>query len=92
MALADYDRDGNVDLLVIQNDFAPVPTIGRFDGGLGALFRGEGRGGFSFLEGERSGVIIPGNARDVVATDVDLDGEVDWIVTRGNATTLLLTK
>jgi hypothetical protein len=84
----DFDGDGQADLAAVQNSHAPVPQIGRFDGGIGQLLRGDGRGGFTAVPPARSGFVVPGDARAVVTTDVDRDGRPDLLVTRSGAETL----
>ncbi len=88
MVAADADGDGHLDLLLGQNDFSPVPRIGRFDGGLSGLWRGDGAGGFRFVPWAESGVVIPGEVRDAAATDLDGDGRVEFLVTRRDAPTM----
>jgi len=61
-----------------------VPETGRFDGGLGWLLRGDGAGGFIPVPPAESGFIVPGDARAVVATDLNQDGWPDVFVTRSN--------
>ncbi|HUL55131.1 MAG TPA: VCBS repeat-containing protein, partial [Opitutaceae bacterium] len=46
LVAGDFDGDGHADLYVVQNSYAPAPAIGRFDGGLSQLLRGDGRGNF----------------------------------------------
>jgi hypothetical protein len=80
----DLDGDGRADLLVAANSFAPTPETGRFDGGLGWLLHGDGRGGFTVGPVLESGWAVPGEARSLVATDLDQDGWPDFLVTRNN--------
>lgn len=81
----DWDGDGLADLVVVQNSRAPVPTIGRFEGGLGVFLKGNGRGGFEVIETSRSGWSVPGDARAVVAIDLDRDRAPDLVVSRNDA-------
>jgi hypothetical protein len=80
----DLDGDGHADLLFAGNSFAPTPETGRFDGGLGGLLRGDGHGGFAVVPILESGWAVPGDARSLVATDLDQDGWPDFLVTRNN--------
>jgi enediyne biosynthesis protein E4 len=88
MAAADFDGDRAIDVFAVQNSYAAVPSVGQFDGGLGVLLRGDGRGGFDAMSPAECGAIVPGDARDVVAWDFDHDGRPDLFVTRNNGTTL----
>ncbi|HEX2861594.1 MAG TPA: FG-GAP-like repeat-containing protein, partial [Lacunisphaera sp.] len=59
----DFDGDRHLDLLLFGNNFGPEPTTGRFDGGLGVLLKGDGKGGFAALNAAQSGVVVTGEAR-----------------------------
>ena len=63
---ADLTGDGRLDLYCVGNSFGPEPTTGRFDGGLGVLLKGDGRGGFAALTPAESGLLVPGEARSAV--------------------------
>jgi hypothetical protein len=84
----DFDGDGHADILAMQNSYAPVPLVGRFDGGLGQMLRGDGNGEFTPVPLIESGLIVPGDAKALVTLDVDRDGWPDLLVTRNNDTTL----
>ena len=84
----DFDGDGHMDIYAVQNSYAPIPAIGRFDGGLSQLLRGDGHGHFTAVPPAESGLVVPGDAKAVVATDLDGDGWADFVVTRNNDTTL----
>jgi enediyne biosynthesis protein E4 len=62
---ADLDGDQKADLLVVGNDFSPEPSTGRFDGGLGRLFRGDGTGQFTPVSPAQSGIITHGDTRSL---------------------------
>ena len=63
----DLDGDGYPDLFCVGNNFGPEPSTGRFDGGLGLLLKGDGRGGFTPVLPAASGLIVPGDARAAAA-------------------------
>jgi len=90
--VGDLDGDGHEDLFAVQNSYAPTPSVGRFDGGLGVLLRGDGRGGFTAVLPAESGLVVPGDASAVVVLDIDHDGRPDLVVSRNNATTLAFRK
>jgi len=66
LAITDFTGDGILDLLIAGNDFSPEPSTGRFDGGLGRLFQGDGVGNFTPLSPAQSGLIIPGDTRSLI--------------------------
>jgi hypothetical protein len=84
----DFDGDGYADLYIVQNSYAPNPGVGRFDGGLSQLLRGDGHGNFAPVGPLQSGLLVPGDAKALVAFDPDADGWPDFLVSRNNATAL----
>lgn len=85
----DFDGDGHADLYAVQNSYAPVPLVGRFDGGLSQLLRGDGRGGFTPVPVAESGLMVPGDAKALALIDLQGDGWPDFLITRNNAATLV---
>ena len=59
----DFDRDGHIDLVVGGNFSGVTPVRGRYDASYGLLLRGDGRGSFSPVDMERSGLAIEGQVR-----------------------------
>ena len=84
LVAGDLDGDGFADLLTVGNSYAPTSETGRFNGGLGWLLRGDGRGGFTPVPVAESGLAVPGDARALVTTDLDQDGWPDFLVTQNN--------
>ena len=84
----DFDGDGNADIYAVQNSYAPPPVVGRFDGGLSQLLRGDGHGHFTPVPPAESGLIVPGDAKALAVVDLDGDGWPDFLVTRNNSSAL----
>ena len=84
----DFDGDGLADIYAVQNSYAPIPSVGRFDGGLSQLLRGDGQGHFTPVSPAESGLIVPGDAKAIAVIDLNHDGRPDFVVTRNNATSL----
>ena len=84
----DFDGDGHADIYAVQNSYSPIPSVGRFDGGLSVLLRGDGRGNFTPAPPAESGLVVPGDAKALAVLDLDGDGWPDFLVTRNNRTTL----
>jgi len=89
-AAADFDGDGRVDIVAVQNFDGPQVETGRFDGGLSLLLRGDGAGGFTAVPAPQSGIAIPGEGRGVTTTDLNRDGRPDLVLTRTNEPALVL--
>ena len=88
LVAGDFDGDGQADLYAVQNSFAPIPVVGRFDGGLSQLLRGDGHGHFTPVPLVESNLLVPGDAKALAVLDLDGDGWPDFLVTRNNGTTL----
>jgi len=84
----DFDGDGFADIYIVQNSFAPIPAVGRFDGGLSQLLRGDGQGHFAAVPLAESGLRVSGDAKALVVLDLDHDGWPDFLVSRNNDDTL----
>jgi len=80
----DLTGDGHPDLALVQNSFAPAPSLGRFAGGLGAILVNDGTGGFRALDPQESGFLVPGDAKALVVTDLDQDHRPDLVVSRND--------
>nr|WP_193372203.1 FG-GAP-like repeat-containing protein [Opitutus terrae] len=92
MVAGDFDGDGQADLYAVQNSYAPIAVVGRFDGGLSQLLRGDGRGGFEPVPPAQSGLVVPGDAKALAVLDLGQDGWPDFLVTRNNASTLVFER
>ena len=79
----DFDGDGYADIYAVQNFPAPLPAIGRFDGGLSQLLRGDGQGHFVPVPAAESGLLVTGDeAKTLAVLDLDEDGWPDFLITR----------
>jgi hypothetical protein len=85
----DFEGTGHADIYAVQNSYAPIPPVGRFDGGLGQLLRGDGKGHFTPVPPAESGLVVPGDAKALAIIDVDRDGWPDFVITRNNGTALV---
>ncbi len=78
---ADLDGDGMADLFVAGNDWSPEPSTGRFDGSIGRLFKGDGKGGLTEVSPGQSGLIVPGDTRALALLPADDASPAPRIVT-----------
>ncbi len=84
----DFDGDGKADIYAGQNSSSPNPAVGRFDGGLSQLLRGDGQGHFTPVPPATSGLVVSGEVTAVTMLDLDDDGWPDFIVTRNDGSKL----
>ena len=84
----DFDGDGCADIYAVQNFYGPIFCVGRFDGGLSQLLRGDGRGHFTPVPVAESGLLVPGDAKALAVLDLDQDGWPDFLTSQNNNTTL----
>jgi enediyne biosynthesis protein E4 len=87
LSAGDFDGDGKDDVCAVQNSYAPIPEVGRFDGGVGWILKGDGSGNFMPVEPRQSGFVVTGDAKALVRLDLDKDGWPDFFITRNNQRT-----
>ncbi len=85
VSIADFNADGNPDLFLAQNFFAPQHETGRMDSGLSQILLGERTGDDSRVRfvpagPRKSGIAIPGDATASSLVDFNLDGWADLLV------------
>jgi hypothetical protein len=66
MLAQDVDGDGNLDAVLVGNDYGSDLVAGRMDAFNGLVLKGDGKGGFESLTMNKSGFIVPGNAKALV--------------------------
>jgi hypothetical protein len=67
MVSQDVDSDGNLDLLLVGNDYGMEPGGGRHDALNGLLLRGNGKGDFTSTTIAESGFFVKGDAKGLAS-------------------------
>ncbi|NVJ84792.1 MAG: VCBS repeat-containing protein [Algoriphagus sp.] len=62
----DVNGDGNLDVVLVGNDFGNEIFIGRLDALNGLVLLGDGAGGFESVNSNESGFLVPGDAKAMV--------------------------
>ena len=81
--LSDLDGDAHTDLYLVQNFFTPQRETPRMDGGVSLLLLGGGESDQPRWEPvwpDRSGLVIPADAKALTTADVNRDGLLDLVV------------
>lgn len=66
ISVADFDGDGNLDMVINGNDYGTEVNTGRYDALNGLVMKGDGRGNFAPLSILQSGIYIPGNGKSII--------------------------
>lgn len=81
MDAADIDGDGNLDLLMVGNDYGMEPYSGRHDASMGLYMHGDGKGGFTPLSLPSSGFYVKGDAKGLARLHTARNEDI-WIATQ----------
>lgn len=63
--ILDFDKDGNIDIVMAGNLYRTKPEVGRYDASYGVFLRGDGKGSFQAVRASQSGLLVDGEARDM---------------------------
>lgn len=66
----DYDKDGKTDLLLFGNHCDNRLKLGSFDAGYGCLLKGDGKGGFTYVDQPASGLCVKGDVKSAAGIDI----------------------
>jgi hypothetical protein len=59
----DYNKDGNMDVLMVGNMYETEVETVRYDAGIGVCLLGDGKGGFSVISNFKSGFFVNENVK-----------------------------
>jgi len=63
MIVDDANSDGNLDVVMVGNDFGNEVFFGRYDAFTGLVLLGDGKGAFEVLPSAKSGFLVSGDAK-----------------------------
>lgn len=84
----DIDGDGNLDLLLVGNDYGTEVFTGRYDAFAGLYLKGNGEGGFTPVTIRSSGFFVDGDAK-AIAQLINAKGRKLTLVTQNNDSLLI---
>lgn len=90
MLAQDVDSDGNLDAVLVGNEYGSDMVGGRMDAFNGLVLKGDGKGGFSPLTLAQSGFYVPGNAKALI-TLPDAQGHCQVAATQNRGPLRLFT-
>ena len=67
----DIDKDGNMDLLLVGNDYTAKPSMGRYDASYGWCLLGGPASGLTALMPDASGFKVPGDSRRILSLEIN---------------------
>ncbi|HYI78678.1 MAG TPA: hypothetical protein VEW65_13740, partial [Chryseolinea sp.] len=67
MVTSDINDDGNLDILMVGNDYGNEVFAGRYDAFTGLILLGAGNGSFQIVSSAKSGFYVPGDAKSLVS-------------------------
>ncbi len=87
MVVLDFNEDGFEDIYALQNSFAPVPVVGRYDGGGGYFALGQEGGTFGDHPRMPSALVVEGDAKALVLGQFTDGSLLSLMGTRNNGDT-----
>jgi hypothetical protein len=67
----DFNKDGNIDLILAGNFFGTRIRYGRYDANKGVLLMGDGHGHFKEVPNIQSGLYIKGEVKDITELKIN---------------------
>lgn len=85
--VGDFNADGNLDVLAMENFYGPDREVIRYDAGFGLYLAGDGHGGFTEMPVNQSGFFAPHDGRSIGLLDVGSDSALYVVAVNNNAYT-----
>jgi hypothetical protein len=70
IAVEDFDGDGHSDILMGGNFHQAKPEVGIYDASYGTFLKGDGKGNFTALSSQQSGINIRGQVRNIQTIEI----------------------
>jgi len=67
----DFDHDGSTDILLLGNHSDNRLKLGSIDANYGCLLKGDGKGGFKYVDQPASGLSVIGDVKSAVETKIN---------------------
>ncbi len=67
----DFDHDGHTDILMLGNHSDNRLKLGSFDANYGCLLKGDGKGGFQYVNQPVSGLSVVGDVKSALETKIN---------------------
>ncbi|SEP05615.1 VCBS repeat-containing protein [Mucilaginibacter sp. OK283] len=67
----DFDHDGHTDILLLGNHSDNRLKIGSIDANYGCLLKGDGKGGFTYVDQPTSGLSVIGDVKSAVEVNIN---------------------
>jgi len=82
IAVNDFDHDGKTDIVMGGNFYESKPEVGIYDASYGVLLQGDGRGNFTAVNENQSGMMVKGAVRDIV--EIETAKKKLMLITKNN--------
>lgn len=88
--IEDLNADGNLDMILVGNDYGVEPVAGRYDASFGTVLKGNGKGDFEVLALEKTGFFADGDCKSIISIHHS-STKKSVIVSRNNAALKVLS-
>ena len=82
MQTVDVNQDGNLDVLMVGNDYGMEVSVGRMDAHDGIVAYGDGQGNFDIQDAGKSGFMVQGDAKALVHLYHEASGQQLFIASQ----------
>jgi hypothetical protein len=86
----DFNRDGNLDVMLIGNDYGNEVNMGQYDAMTGLVLFGDGKGDFTTVSERESGFLVDGDAKGL-ARLIASDGSTVFLATQNRGELMAYT-